>query len=331
MFLVRSGAIDGFEKLVSELGGNPVQMITEAGLSQAQFRNPDTYISYSKLAKLLEITASACQQPLLGLLLAQRQSSSVLGDLPLILSQQETVGDMLGHINRYLYLHARGVQLLQQTRGDSVLVELVFEINSPRGLEQLIQMSTAHLANFTAELLNADRNSLPLHFRQAAPAAGIQHPGKPFYRLQFNAESDGVRIPGKWLGRRAHRNEQALNTHLQDYLQQLQRRYPDSLQDQVRDIIGRILPSGECSIESVAATLDLHPRVLQKRLKKQDISYGELLQNTRLEIAQQHLRRNSIGVTDLALNLGYADVSVFSRNFKRWTGLSPRAWQAAQH
>ena len=38
MFLVRSGAIDGFEKLVSELGGNPVQMITEAGLSQALFR-----------------------------------------------------------------------------------------------------------------------------------------------------------------------------------------------------------------------------------------------------------------------------------------------------
>jgi AraC-like DNA-binding protein len=34
-----------------------------------------------------------------------------------------------------------------------------------------------------------------------------------------------------------------------------------------------------------------------------------------------------MSVTDLALNLGYADVSVFSRHFKQWTGLSPRNWQ----
>ncbi|PHS63936.1 MAG: hypothetical protein COB09_11515 [Thalassobium sp.] len=32
-------------------------------------------------------------------------------------------------------------------------------------------------------------------------------------------------------------------------------------------------------------------------------------------------------ITELALQLGYAKVAVFSRHFRRWTGISPRAWQ----
>lgn len=51
-------------------------------------------------------------------------------------------------------------------------------------------------------------------------------------------------------------------------------------------------------------------------------SFSRLLQETRLEIAKQNLLRDKTSITDLALNLGYADVSVFSRHFKQWTGLS---------
>ena len=327
MFLVRSGAIEGYQKLVSELGGNPVQLIKAAGLGPGQFRDSNTYISYSKMAELLEISATACEQALFGLLLAQRQTSNVLGDLPLLLSREDTVADSLASVNRYLYLHARGVQLQQRLRGDRVELGLSFEFSSPQGLEQLTQMSIAHLANFTAGLLNIDRHSLTLFLRQPEPRAASDNAGVSPYRLQFGAANNCIRFSRRWLAKKSHRNEQALDAHLQDYLRRLQQRYPDSLQEQVRDIIGRTLPSGECSLERVAATLDLHPRVLQKRLKKLGSSYGRLLRQTRLDIARQHLRHGNMAVTDLALNLGYAEVSVFSRNFKQWTGLSPRQWQ----
>jgi len=313
------------------LGGNPVKLMREAGLGQPQFRNPNTYISYSKLAELLEITALACDCPLFGLLLARRQTSAVLGDLPLILSQRGTVGDALENIDQFLYLHARGAQLKQRYRGDTVELELVFEISSPRGLNQLIQMSVGHLANFTAELLNIDKASQPIFLRQHTPRLEGRESGPhPYSRVTFDADHDGIRLPARWLDRKSHRNEQVLQAHFQDYLRQLQQRYPDNLQDQVRDIVGRMLPTGECSVEQVAATLDLHPRVLQKRLQQLGSSYGTLLRETRREIAEQHLRHGAMGVTELALNLGYADVSVFSRNFKRWTGLSPRKWQSTR-
>lgn len=63
MHIVRSGAADKFDSLVSELGQNPVEIMAAVGLSAAQFRDPDTYLAYPRLAELLEEAAARCQQP----------------------------------------------------------------------------------------------------------------------------------------------------------------------------------------------------------------------------------------------------------------------------
>ena len=328
MFLVRSGAIDGFERLVAELGANPVGLLTEVGFSQAQLRNPNTYVSYSKVAELLELAAAACGEPLFGLLLSGRQTSTVLGELSVTLSQQPTVRDALDSSNKFLYLHARGARLNQIRRGDSVQLQLLIEISSARGLFQLLQMSVGQLANFATELLDLRDPTFPILLRQAGPLSdGSRLNRRILSRVNFDAQIDGIRIPQRWLNRKPHYDEEALRRHLGDYLQTLQQRYPDNLLHQVRDIIGQILPSGECRVERVAATLDLHTRVLQKRLQKLGTTYVKLLEETRREIAEQHLRHKSTAITDLALSLGYAEVSIFSRNFKQWTGLSPRKWR----
>lgn len=328
MFLVRSGAINEFEGLVRDLGANSIELMAKVGLSPSQFRDPNTYISYRKLAELLEVSAVACDEPLFGLLLASRQSSSVLGDLSVIMSQQPTVGDVLSNMDQYLYLHARGVHLNQQIKGDHMELNLVFDISTPQGLNMLIQMSIGQLVNFIAELLEVDKYSLPLFLHQSAPLNYQRSTSDYFYkRIVFNKNDNATQIPLSWLNKKTHSDNAVVQEHFQRHLQKLAQRYPDNVQDQVKEIIGWMLPSGECSVERVARTLDLHPRVLQKRLKKLDTSYVTLLKEARLVIAEQHLRHRSMSVTDLALNLGYAEVSVFSRNFKQWTGLSPRQWQ----
>ena len=328
MFLIRSGAIAGYQQLVSQLGRNPVELIAAAGLSSAQLRDPNTYVSYSKLAELLEISAVACEEPLFGLMLSELQTSSVLGELAITLSQQATVGAALASANRYLYLHARGVRMHLVTKGQSVVLELAFEISSPGGIDQLIQMSVGQLATFVLDLLGSNQEPIPLLLRQRPLRSTASNPlRRPGMRFEFGAGCDGIRVPTTWLGRKPHFDEEAMRRHFRDFIQLLEQRYPDSLRDQVRDIMGQLLPSGECTVQRVAATLDLQPRVLQKRLQRDGTHYAELLRETRLDIAKQHLGARSMAITDLALNLGYAEASVFSRHFKQWTGHSPRAWQ----
>lgn len=327
MHLVRTGSALGIEGLVKELGGNPIAVLESVGLRQSQFRDPDTYIAYHKLAELLQAGAAACDAPLFGLLLVQRQPLAVLGDLPMIAARAATVKEALEVSNRFLYLHASGVQVQTLIRRDRAQVRLEIHIGRPPGIDQLMQLSVGHVALFAAGMLNSDRFSLSLHLKQPAPPEAISSGNLRFHNLHFDAAFDGISLPAESLDYRNHQDEEALNEHLQQYLDNLKARYPDRLENQVAEVIGRILPAGECAVERVAATLDVNPRTLQARLQAAGTSYREILQQTRQNLAMQHLSSDTTSVTDLALQLGYAEVAVFSRHFKRWTGLSPRAWR----
>ena len=327
MYLVRSGAAAGLEQLVHELGSNPVDIIHSAGLSPSQFRDPDGYIAYDKLAGLLELCSRRCAAPMFGLQLAQRQSANVLGALPVIVSGSGTVGEALDAVGRYLYLHASGVHIAREVRGHVARLTLTLDFDSPHGIDQLMQMSVGHLANFMAVLLNSDRFGMTLHLRQAAPGELADSRKPLFRRIRFGERFDGTNIDARKIESPVHVDQSALSAHLRGYLEQLQNRYPDDLEHQVKDVIGRLLPVGECSIERVAATLNMHPRTLQSRLRNDQTSYREILQDTRQGLAEHHLRYGAGSITDLALQLGYAEVAVFSRHFKRWSGVSPREWQ----
>jgi len=328
MSLVRSGAVEGYGKEVLRLGGNPVQLLAQVGLSPAQLRNPNTYISYSKMTELLEVTALACDEPCFGLLLAQNQNSSILGDLNMTVFRQPTIADALDTVSRYLYLHARGAHLHREIQGERIQVALTIDVSSPLGIAQAMQLSVRQLANFICDLIGPAEPGVGQLLQQSSPAMERTRVSpKALSRLQFDSAIDGVRFPASWLSAKPRFDEESLSEHLRTYLVTLQERYPDNLRDQVKDIIGQLLPSGECSLEQVASTLDLQPRVLQLRLKDSGSNYGELLRETRREVAEQHLRYSSLSVTDLALKLGFAEASVFSRSFKSWTGQSPREWQ----
>ena len=102
MHLIRTGAIEGYETLIRKLGGNPIELLSEVGLSPVQLSNPNTYIEYRKLSDLLEISAAACNQPLLGVLLGQDQSSRALGDIGIFLSLHNSLRESLDTINKYI-------------------------------------------------------------------------------------------------------------------------------------------------------------------------------------------------------------------------------------
>lgn len=329
MYRARMGGIDGLEQLVRELGENPNVLMAQLGLTPAHFRDPDQYIDYPRMAELLHVCSTACNEPRFGLLLGQRQRTEVLGFLPLLATRATSVGDALSAADRYLYLHASGARVTPVIRGEVARLMLKISIGQPKGMAQLLQMSVAQLALFTATLLDTDPFDLPLYLRQKAPATTAPECAIRFRRLRFGQGFDGVSLAGGSLARPCHRDEEAVNRHMEDYFSSLQARYPNRLEEQVADIIGRMLPTGECSLELVAATLDLRPRTLQAQLASRASGYSEILRETRYNLATQRLSEGNVSITELALHLGYADVAVFSRHFKSWTGYSPRAWRAA--
>ena len=91
----------------------------------------------------------------------------------------------------------------------------------------------------------------------------------------------------------------------------------------VREVIVRRLPDGGPRRDEVAGALHMSERTLQRRLEEEATSFGQLLDDTRRELAAQYLGRLRLALAQAAYLLGFADQSSFFRACKRWFDLSP--------
>ncbi|EHN69086.1 helix-turn-helix domain-containing protein [Aliivibrio fischeri] len=72
--------------------------------------------------------------------------------------------------------------------------------------------------------------------------------------------------------------------------------------------------------DSLAKSLSITSRTLNRRLNQIHTNYRELIDKYRYERAQRLLESNHKNITLIAYELGYVDVSSFTRAFKRWSG-----------
>ncbi|WP_426417251.1 AraC family transcriptional regulator ligand-binding domain-containing protein [Aestuariirhabdus sp. LZHN29] len=331
MYLVRSGALQGFEALVARFGANPAALLAEQGLSSALLRQPDAYLAYPRVAELMERAAESCDYPWFGFELSRLQRHSVLGELVLRAAQEPTRAAAIEVMLRHVHLHASGISTLQRSSPGSSArqqVAIAFEFKSPRGTLQLMQLSLGVLHRSLMDLCGGQNDDYEVWVTQPVGMDG-RHGEQPFGHppVLFSKEVNAVEFPAAWMEAAPLRDEEHLSQHLQRQLDYLESVYPNDLLLQLRYSISNLLPSGECSLDRCAAALGLHPRLLQKRLQRQGLSFGQVLRESREQIALQHLQNSSISLTDLALNLGFAELSVFSRSFKRWQGVSPQGWR----
>ncbi|MEZ4444127.1 MAG: AraC family transcriptional regulator [Polyangiaceae bacterium] len=144
---------------------------------------------------------------------------------------------------------------------------------------------------------------------------------------RFGADRDRLVLDAADLERPHPQASATLSFILERYAEAWLERLPDgaNLREQVTRALRSRLPDGEIRLDDVARDLDVAPRTLQRRLKDEGTSLRRLLDEERKGLALQKIRDPTIGLVDLALLLGFADQSAFTRAFVRWTGETPTA------
>lgn len=72
------------------------------------------------------------------------------------------------------------------------------------------------------------------------------------------------------------------------------------------------------------------PQTLRRHLREEGSSFQELKDHLRRDLAIYYLGRNEMTIEIIAEQLGFSEPSAFHRAFKKWTGLTPGAYRAAQ-
>lgn len=189
--------------------------------------------------------------------------------------------------------------------------------------------TVADMANAVRRLARSGPSPTAVHLAHAAPiddAAHVEHLGvsprfgAALYELVYPT---GLReLP---IG--------SFNSRLRDYFDEECRRMISAqrlepkMVEQVRCRLIRAMDGGDTSIERVAKDLGLSPRSLQRRLAEEGAVYTDLLGEVRAEFAKRYLARGTVSASEVAYLVGFTEPPAFFKAFKRWTGMTPRAFQ----
>ncbi|MBX3015859.1 MAG: AraC family transcriptional regulator ligand-binding domain-containing protein [Caldilineaceae bacterium] len=105
---------------------------------------------------------------------------------------------------------------------------------------------------------------------------------------------------------------------------------PPHVIDQVKWLIRNRIAGGLPTVQEIASELMMSTRTLQRRLAEEGLSFYQLLETVRHELAKEYLQASSLALTEIAFLLGYKEASSFHRAFQQWEGLSPGQWRGAK-
>jgi AraC-like DNA-binding protein len=99
---------------------------------------------------------------------------------------------------------------------------------------------------------------------------------------------------------------------------------------ELRCAILELLPDGRTSLAAASSKLGLSTRTLQRRLASSGHRYTDVVAAVRQAHALNLLERTALSITQVSRQLGFANLSGFSRAFRAWTGVPPRSYRKAR-
>lgn len=304
-------------------------MFARAGVRASAFTDPESRIAFDALGRLFAEAEAATGCDHLGLLVGERFSVRQLGAVGSLMVNSATVGDALRALLMHLHLQDRGAVpiLLTSPTGSALLGYSIYRAGLP---------ATAHLYDAAiaigyrtlAELSGPNWKPLAIQLSHSNPGGTARF--RRLFRapIRFDAEVSGIVFDASWLAAPIAGADAAKHDLIAQQLDQALAANSFGFSDRVRGVLHQLVLSGRAATANVAQIFGIHERTVRKRLRHERITLQQLIDETRFELARQLLENTRMPASEIAMALGYADLSAFSRAFRGWAGASPRQYQS---
>ena len=288
----------------------------------------DDAVAMIAWARMLdEAAALRPDHPALGLDIGAGVAARHVGALGYLVMACDTLSDAMAAYQRYERLfYGTGIAEVHPT-GTNVSLSW-----PPGGGGALAdEVAIAALVSFMRQQVDGEVSPAHVHFMHPASAEQKSANERLFgCPVLFEQPRTLVSIPLPLLSLPLSKRDPMLKELLERQAQALLDALPDpnAFDQSVQQLLARLLPEGSVSVDKVAASMHQSTRTLQRRLADSGLSWQALLDRTREQLACGYLRDHGLSLAEIALLLGYSEQSAFTRSFKRWTGLTPRAFRA---
>lgn len=325
MLKLRSAVLNGYVEVAESVGLNPHPLMRVSGIDPGDFADPMAWLSAQAVADLFELSAhqSGCED--FGLRMSTNRGVSNLGPVGLIAREEPDVRSAIDIILRHMNLHNEAIRLaLSESRGLAT-----FKVEPAAGVSlgrQSTELVVASVYRILEDFLSAEWLPAACYFAHEAPADVTRHHEVLGPTIYFGHKIDGIIISSSDLDAPNPLANPSLRPFAQEYLELLAPAAGATTALQVRDLIAALLPTESCSASRIARSLGMDRRTLHRRLAQSGESYSSILDAVRREHVVKSIGRGGSSFTEMSAELGFSELSAFSRWFRKQFGVSPRAW-----
>jgi len=328
--LVRVDALTHVPSVLREIGLDPVAVLAVAGIDPTLFEDPENEIAIDSLGRLFAhaVAASGCGH--VGLLVGERTEPVDLGLVGRLAQHAPDVGTALREFSAHVHLRDRGAVVpLLVANGIAMLGYEVYQPGVEAG-DQICDASMAIGRNIMQGLCGSAWRPLEVQLAHRRPRDVLPFQRVFDARLRFDADRNALVFAAEWLDLQPKNADGKCFRELSDEVAAVESMTAGDLIGDLRRMLRVVLLTGKGSVEEVADRLAIHRRTLNRRLRARGTSLHQLVEQARFEVSRQLVENTRMPLTDIAMALGYADASAFTRAFRRWTGRTPSAWRTGR-
>lgn len=296
-----------------------------AGLSLKQLKDPSIRIPVGRQIAFLNLVADRLGDEFLGFHLAKTIDLRELGLLYYVQASSNTLGEALRRTERYCSIQNEGVLIKYRDDG-AVSVSLHHNVVRRLSDRHQVEFFATMIVRLCRQLVA--RQLRPIRVKLAHRRTDLSQEMAAFFGCEFVFGSAVDEIEY------APSSGQLPIASADDYLNKLLVKYcEEALSNRrlrakswrlaVENTLAPLLPHGQGRLSEVAAKLGVSIRTLERRLADEGVSFLDVLDELRFELAKRYLHEPNLPISEIAWLLGYADPSAFSHSFRRWTGKPP--------
>ncbi len=315
-------------RAIDAAGCDSQAMVREAGLEPTLLEGPDARCSMANLHKLWQCALEATRDEAFGLRVASYYSPTTFHALSYSLVASATLKEAFERVVRYCHVGSDAIDYEFCRQGDEYHLKIA-PVSSVQSFVELVDCLVAGTIRMCRSLLGYDYSPLRIELVRTRP-----RDLRPFERLlrtpcEFNARCNLIVFDRQTVERRLEGGNPELARHNDAIaLQYLARMERDNVQARVRNVLVKRLHHGEPSLQQIAQLINVHERTLQRKLRECGVTYKQILDATRRELALAYLSSPRHSVGEVTYKLGFSANGSFTRAFRRWTGVAPTAWRA---
>lgn len=326
---VLSAAADGAPEFFRTNGGDLDFIFGNAGIRSFELDDPVNELNLSQYCRMFEIAAAQTGNDNIGLRFGQSFQPRQLGMLGYAAISSPTVAAALRSMEALFAAHQEhsSFGLLQ----DDGILWLCYRILDPRIVDrrQDAELSLGMFCNVFKSALGPDWRPLEVRFEHPRPDGWAEHEDLFGSPVQFGRRTNAVAFRRSDLDARMPACDPYLFSVVKAFLQTRVEQHHDPIdfatvvRNEVKMQLGAHIPS----VAQIASVLGLTSQEFQRRLRRNGLSFNDVLRAARRELALHYLEDLDMSLTEIAFNLGYSELSAFSRAFRSWTGMSPQRYR----